>query len=86
MLVLYWLNLTPSAYGYGISMELVSPEWDVEKLEKAYRRGFMAGMVGKPVTTCPHTAELAINAWEAGWFDGKEQYDIKYSQSLQSSM
>ena len=57
-------------------MKLVEPHWDLENLDKAYRHGFMAGMVGKDVISCPHKAEIVVNAWEAGWQDGKEQYDI----------
>jgi len=59
-------------------MELVENNWDLENLEKAYRHGFMAGMVGKPILVCPYRAEMIVNAWEAGWHDGKEQYDIKH--------
>lgn len=67
-------------------MKLVDPQWDVENLEKAYRRGFMAGMVGKELSTCPHKAELVINAWEAGWYDGKEQFDIKHRASFKKTV
>ncbi|WP_353350185.1 ribosome modulation factor [Oceaniserpentilla sp. 4NH20-0058] len=67
-------------------MKLVDPQWDVENLEKAYRRGFMAGMVGKEISTCPHKTELVINAWEAGWCDGKEQFDIKYPASFKKTV
>lgn len=58
-------------------MELVETQWDLESLEKAYRHGFMAGMVGKDISKCSYRAEVVVNAWEAGWFDGKEQYDIR---------
>lgn len=58
-------------------MELVENQWDLESLEKAYRHGFMAGMIGKASSSCPYRAEMIANAWEAGWQDGKEQYEIK---------
>lgn len=58
-------------------MELVENQWDLESLEKAYRHGFMAGMVGKDSDSCPYRAEVIVNAWEAGWQDGHEQYEIK---------
>lgn len=58
-------------------MELVENQWDLESLEKAYRHGFMAGMVGKPADSCPYRAEVIANAWEAGWQDGHEQHRIK---------
>jgi len=67
-------------------MKLVDPQWDVENLEKAYRRGFMAGMVGKEISACPHKADFVINAWEAGWYDGREQYDIKHGKKLKQSV
>ncbi len=58
-------------------MELVENQWDLESLEKAYRHGFMAGMIGKTNGSCPYRAEMIANAWEAGWHDGKEQFEIK---------
>ncbi len=64
-------------------MELVESRWDLESLEKAYRHGFMAGMVGKVMKDCPYHAEVIVNAWEAGWQDGKDQFDIKHSISQQ---
>ncbi len=68
------------------AMKLVEPHWDLENLEKAYRRGFMAGMVGKEGNSCPHKAEVVVNAWEAGWQDGKEQYDIKHAPTLKQTL
>lgn len=61
-------------------MELVENQWDVQSLEKAYRHGFMAGMVGKAHDACPYKAEMIANAWEAGWQDGKEQFEIKLAR------
>lgn len=58
-------------------MELVENQWDLESLEKAYRHGYMAGMVGKAADLCPYRAEVIANAWEAGWQDGREQFEIK---------
>jgi ribosome modulation factor len=58
-------------------MELVENQWDLESLDKAYRHGFMAGMVGKTFSSCIYRAEMIVNAWEAGWYDGREQLDIK---------
>jgi len=67
-------------------MELVESHWDVESLEKAYRHGFMAGMVGKSSSVCPVKAEVIAIAWEAGWQDGKEQFDIKQAKLLRESL
>jgi ribosome modulation factor len=64
-------------------MELVENQWDLESLEKAYRHGFMAGMVGKESDACPYRAEVIVNAWEAGWQDGREQFEIKLSARQQ---
>lgn len=58
-------------------MELVQSHWNLESLEKAYRHGFMAGMVGKASAVCPYKAEVIANAWEAGWQDGREQFENK---------
>ncbi len=67
-------------------MELVESHWNLDNLEKAYRHGFMAGMVGKPSAVCPYKAEVIANAWEAGWQDGREQFDIKQSLAHSESL
>ena len=58
-------------------MELVENHWDLNTLEKAYRHGFMAGMTGQPIEKCQYRAEVIVTAWEAGWQDGREQFDKK---------
>ncbi len=67
-------------------MELVESHWNLDSLEKAYRHGFMAGMVGKPSAVCPYKAEVIANAWEAGWQDGREQYDLKQALAHSESL
>ena len=67
------------------NMELVESRWDLESLDKAYRHGFMAGMVGKAMNKCPYRVEVLLNAWEAGWQDGKDQFEIKYSNDQQEA-
>ncbi|OUR63777.1 ribosome modulation factor [Bermanella sp. 47_1433_sub80_T6] len=67
-------------------MELVESHWNLDNLEKAYRHGFMAGMVGKPSAVCPYKAEVIANAWEAGWQDGREQFDLKQSLARSESL
>lgn len=67
-------------------MELVENQWDLESLEKAYRHGFMAGMIGKDTSSCTYRAEMIVNAWEAGWHDGKEQFDIKQAAKRAASI
>ncbi len=69
-----------------MAMELVEPHWNLDNLEKAYRHGFMAGMVGKLIGVCPYKAEVIANAWEAGWQDGKEQFDLKQADRCQESL
>jgi len=61
-----------------MAMKLVKTQWDLDTLEKAYRHGFMAGMINKASDLCPYKLDMITNAWEAGWQDGKEQFDLKY--------
>lgn len=61
-------------------MELVENHWNLETLEKAYRHGFMAGMTGKAQDSCSYRAEVIVTAWEAGWQDGREQFEKKQNQ------
>lgn len=44
--------------------------WDLESLNKAYRQGYMAGLMGMEQTKCPYHGEIIAAAWEAGWEDG----------------
>lgn len=44
--------------------------WDLESLNKAYRQGYMAGLMGMARERCPYRGEVVVAAWEAGWEDG----------------
>lgn len=45
--------------------------WDVDSLNKAYRQGYMAAVMGMSRERCPYRGEVVIAAWEAGWEDGE---------------
>ena len=45
--------------------------WDVESLNKAYRQGDMASVMGMHRERCPYRGDVVIAAWEAGWEDGQ---------------
>ncbi|MBU1329927.1 MAG: ribosome modulation factor [Gammaproteobacteria bacterium] len=47
--------------------------WSLESLNKAYQRGYMAGLTGQSATTQLQEADVLTAAWEAGWVDGHEQ-------------
>ncbi|OEC36796.1 ribosome modulation factor [Pseudomonas cuatrocienegasensis] len=47
--------------------------WSLESLNKAYQRGYMAGLTGQSVTAQRQPADVLTAAWEAGWVDGHEQ-------------
>lgn len=49
------------------------PHWSLESLNKAYQRGYMAGLTGQSATTQLQDADVLTAAWEAGWVDGHEQ-------------
>lgn len=49
-----------------------SLNWDIESLNKAYRQGYMAGVMGANTQQCPYDSDIAQAAWEAGWEDGLE--------------
>lgn len=46
--------------------------WDLESLNKAYRQGYMAGLMGMARERCPYRSEVVGAAWEAGWEDGAD--------------
>ncbi|MFE8071183.1 ribosome modulation factor [Marinobacteraceae bacterium S3BR75-40.1] len=46
--------------------------WDLESLNKAYRQGYMSGLMGMAKDRCPYRSEVVAAAWEAGWEDGAE--------------
>ena len=50
-----------------------SKEIGLESLNKAYQKGYMAGLTSHSLNQQPYTADVLQAAWEAGWSDGQEQ-------------
>lgn len=50
-------------------------QWHVG-LDEAYEMGFKAGLSGKESRKAPFDLEVLSASWEAGWDDGKEEYDM----------
>jgi len=50
--------------------------WDIDTLNKAYRQGYMAGVMGMNNNKCPYIGEVIEAAWEAGWEDGFEYCEL----------
>ncbi|SDU33132.1 ribosome modulation factor [Pseudomonas pohangensis] len=48
-------------------------QWSLESLNKAYQKGYMAGLTSHSLNQQPYTADVLQAAWEAGWSDGQEQ-------------
>lgn len=67
-------------------MELVENQWDIDTLDKAYRQGYMAGMTGRDETCSHYKAEMLIEAWEAGWIDGREVFSRKNPDEQHSEL
>ena len=53
-----------------------SISWDIDTLNKAYRQGYMAGVMGMENNKCPYIGEIIEAAWEAGWEDGTEHCEL----------
>lgn len=53
------------------------PQWSLESLNKAYQKGYMAGLTSHPLNLQPDAAEVLKAAWEAGWCDGHEQAQLQ---------
>lgn len=53
------------------------PQWSLESLNKAYQKGYMAGLTGHPLNLQADAAEVLTAAWEAGWWDGQEQAQLQ---------
>ncbi|PAV24791.1 ribosome modulation factor [Tamilnaduibacter salinus] len=49
--------------------------WEVETLNKAYRQGYMTGVMGMARERCPYRGDVVIAAWEAGWDDGQNELE-----------
>lgn len=47
--------------------------WSLESLNKAYQKGYMAGLTSHSLHQQPYSFEVQQAAWEAGWHDGQEQ-------------
>ena len=50
--------------------------WSLESLNKAYQQGYMAGLTGQTNTPRALAADVLIAAWDAGWDDGHEQFEL----------
>lgn len=50
--------------------------WSLESLNKAYQKGYMAGLAGQPEESQPFAASVPAAAWEAGWVDGNGQQRV----------
>ena len=48
-------------------------QWSLESLNKAYQKGYMAGLTDHPL----NAAEVLTAAWEARWWDGQEQAQLQ---------
>ena len=49
------------------------PQWSLESLNKAYQKGYMAGLTNHALNQQPFSVDVLAAAWEAGWADGQEQ-------------
>jgi ribosome modulation factor len=54
-----------------------SLRWDIDFLNKAYKQGYMAGVMGMNNNQCPYTGEIIEAAWEAGWEDGIDVCELQ---------
>jgi len=52
--------------------ENFSLSWNIDSLNKAYKHGYMAGVMGTEQSKPPSMSEVILAAWEAGWEDGQE--------------
>lgn len=50
--------------------------WSLKSLNKAYQQGYMAGLTGQNSTPRTLAADVLMAAWEAGWDDGNEQFEL----------
>lgn len=50
--------------------------WSLESLNKAYQQGYMAALAGHAQQQQPYLADVMAAAWEAGWDDGDEQFQM----------
>ena len=50
--------------------------WSLESLNKAYQKGYMAGLTNHPLSQQPYAVDVLAAAWEAGWHDGLEQAQL----------
>jgi ribosome modulation factor len=44
--------------------------------DRAFQRGYQAGVSGRSSDTCPHTNEIQRQSWLTGWHEGRcDQWD-----------
>lgn len=39
--------------------------------DRAFQKGYQAGLVGRDQGTCPHTTQAARHYWLSGWREGR---------------
>ncbi len=59
--------------------------WDIDSLNKAYRKGYMAGVMGMARNRCPFSGEIVEAAWEAGWEDGFQVCELDRPKNQMAS-
>ncbi|WXL25601.1 ribosome modulation factor [Ectopseudomonas mendocina] len=61
-----------------MSFDEHSQKLSLESLDKAYQQGYMAGLTGhaKQPRNAELQADVLLAAWEAGWDDGNEQFEL----------
>lgn len=49
-----------------------SLSWNIDSLNKAYKQGYMCGVMGSDQGKRPDMSDVMLAAWEAGWEDGND--------------
>ena len=47
--------------------------------DRAFQRGYQAGLVGRSMDTCPHAGESARQNWLSGWREGRSDNRAGYT-------
>ena len=52
--------------------------------ERAFSRGYQAGIEGRSRTQCPHDSDPTRQNWLSGWREGREDHWNGYNRAAQA--
>ncbi len=53
-------------------------------MERAFSKGYQAGIEGRSRSICPHETSIARQTWLTGWREGRQDHWSGYNRAAQA--